>query len=62
MTFGSKPLDNDGDGQRLGGIIFDSGSSYTYFTDKAYGALLSAVSITKLQKTVPSYFKDFVSF
>lgn len=43
MNFGNKPLDNDGDGQKLGGIIFDSGSSYTYFTNKAYGALLSSI-------------------
>jgi hypothetical protein len=46
MNFGNKPLDKDGDGKRLGGIIFDSGSSYTYFTNQAYVAFLSAVSIT----------------
>ena len=46
MNFGNKPLASDGDGQKLGGIIFDNGSSYTYFTNKAYGDLLSAVSIT----------------
>ena len=45
MNFGNKPLASDGDGQKLGGIIFDSGSSYTYFTNKAYGALLSTVSM-----------------
>jgi len=43
MMFGNKPLDKDGDGKKLGRIIFDSGSSYTYFTNQAYGAFLSAV-------------------
>jgi len=45
MMFGKSPLDKDGDGKRLGRIIFDSGSSYTYFTNQPYGAFLSAVSI-----------------
>nr|ABR18371.1 unknown [Picea sitchensis] len=43
MNFGNKPLDKDGDGKKLGGIIFDSGSTYTYFTNQAYGAFLSVV-------------------
>lgn len=43
MNFGNKLLDRDGDGKKLGGIIFDSGSSYTYFTNQAYVAFLSAV-------------------
>ena len=43
MNFGNKPLASDGDGQKLGGIIFDRGRYYTYFTNKSYGALLSAV-------------------
>eukprot|EP00253_Pinus_taeda_P010065 PITA_10065 len=41
--FGNKPLDKDGDRKRVGRIIFDSGSSYTYFTNQAYSAFLSAV-------------------
>jgi len=46
MMFENKPLEKDGDGKRLGRIIFDSGSSYTYFTNQAYSAFLSTVSIT----------------
>ena len=52
MMFGNKPLDNDGDGKRLGRIIFDSGSSYTYFKNQAYSAFLSAVSITNYPSLV----------
>ncbi|XP_057832398.2 aspartyl protease APCB1 isoform X2 [Cryptomeria japonica] len=43
MIFGSKLLAKDGDERRLGGIIFDTGSSYTYFTKQAYDALVAAV-------------------
>ncbi|XP_057832415.2 aspartyl protease APCB1 isoform X1 [Cryptomeria japonica] len=43
MIYGGKPLAKDGDEKSLGGIIFDSGSTYTYFTKKAYGALVSAI-------------------
>lgn len=43
MIIANKPLDKDVYGRRLGEIIFDSGSSYTYFTNQAYAAFLSAV-------------------
>lgn len=43
MILGSKHLAKDGDERRLGGIIFDTGSSYTYFIRQAYDALVSAV-------------------
>ncbi|GLJ25084.1 hypothetical protein SUGI_0479810 [Cryptomeria japonica] len=43
MIFGNKLLAKDGDERRLGGIIFDTGSSYTYFTKQAHDALVSAV-------------------
>ncbi|XP_059077323.1 aspartyl protease APCB1-like isoform X2 [Cryptomeria japonica] len=46
MIFGRKLLAKDGDETSLGGIIFDSGSSYTLFTEKAYGALFSAIKET----------------
>uniref|UniRef100_A0A0D6R4R2 Peptidase A1 domain-containing protein n=1 Tax=Araucaria cunninghamii TaxID=56994 RepID=A0A0D6R4R2_ARACU len=43
MIFGKKLLVKDGDEKRLGGIIFDSGSSYTYFINQSYALVLSAV-------------------
>ncbi|GLJ25071.1 hypothetical protein SUGI_0479640 [Cryptomeria japonica] len=43
MIYDGKPLAKDGDEKSLGDIIFDSGSTYTYFTEKAHGALVSAV-------------------
>lgn len=41
LTYGSSPLGNNR--KSRGGVIFDTGSSYTYFTNEAYGDLLSSV-------------------
>eukprot|EP00252_Welwitschia_mirabilis_P015798 TRINITY_DN3506_c0_g1_i9.p1 TRINITY_DN3506_c0_g1~~TRINITY_DN3506_c0_g1_i9.p1 ORF type:complete len:308 (+),score=47.10 TRINITY_DN3506_c0_g1_i9:474-1397(+) len=43
MSMGNKVLDKGSDGRRLGGIIFDSGSSFTYFANQAYSILLSTI-------------------
>ncbi|GLJ25068.1 hypothetical protein SUGI_0479600 [Cryptomeria japonica] len=43
MIYDGKPFAKDGDEKSLGDIIFDSGSTYTYFTEKAHGALVSTV-------------------
>ncbi|GLJ25069.1 hypothetical protein SUGI_0479620 [Cryptomeria japonica] len=43
MIYGGQPLAKDGDEKSLGGIMFDSGTTYTYFTEKSYGALVPAV-------------------
>eukprot|EP01018_Ginkgo_biloba_P005918 Gb_09760 [translate_table: standard] len=43
LNFGNRPLLSDREGKDLGGVIFDSGSSFTYLTNQAYVALVSAV-------------------
>jgi hypothetical protein len=44
MNFGNKSLDIDG--KNIGGILFYSGRSYTYFTNKSYVDFLLVLSIT----------------
>lgn len=50
MNYGGKELRLGRDGQ--GTVVFDSGSTYTYFTDQAYKALISMVSQT--EQSIPS--------
>ncbi|KAH9308198.1 hypothetical protein KI387_036109, partial [Taxus chinensis] len=56
MLIGNKLLAKSGDEKKLGGMIFDTGSSYTYFTKQAYNSLISAVreSIGKQLEEVAS--------
>lgn len=43
ISYGGKQLSLGGDG--FGSAVFDSGSSYTYFTKEAYNDLVASVSI-----------------
>ncbi|KAI4341496.1 hypothetical protein MLD38_026213 [Melastoma candidum] len=43
MIYGNSPLSLGGDDSDLGRLIFDSGSSYTYFTKEAYFSLLASL-------------------
>lgn len=47
VNYGGKELrlGSTSDGQ--GTVVFDSGSTYTYFTDQAYKSLISMVSQTE---------------
>lgn len=43
MKLGNRPLVADDLKNKLGGVVFDSGSSFTYLTETAYFAFVSAV-------------------
>lgn len=45
LNYGSSPLSLGGQDRRVRGVVFDSGSSYTYFPKEAYSELVSSVSI-----------------
>lgn len=45
MSYGNGMLSLDGENGRVGKVIFDTGSSYTYFPNKAYSQLVTSVSI-----------------
>lgn len=44
MKYGSTPLSLGQQGGEVGRLVFDSGSSYTYFTKEAYSDLVASVS------------------
>ncbi|XP_048226830.1 aspartyl protease APCB1 isoform X2 [Ricinus communis] len=44
LNYGSGPLSLGGQERRVRRIVFDSGSSYTYFTKEAYSELVASVS------------------
>jgi hypothetical protein len=41
MSYGSSQVSLNGQGNRAGRIVFDTGSSYTYFTKEAYDELIA---------------------
>ncbi|KAL5748915.1 hypothetical protein ACOSP7_025955 [Xanthoceras sorbifolium] len=43
MNYGNSPLSLGRQGSRVGQVLFDTGSSYTYFTKQAYSELISAL-------------------
>ncbi|XP_050203427.1 aspartyl protease APCB1 [Mercurialis annua] len=43
LNYGSSPLSLDGQDRRVRNIVFDSGSSYTYFTKEAYSELVASL-------------------
>lgn len=45
MSYGHRKLSFGGQDNGLARVVFDSGSSYTYFTKQAYSDFLVSVSI-----------------
>ncbi|XAR63898.1 Nepenthesin [Bertholletia excelsa] len=43
MSYGNKKLSLDGEDDALGHVVFDSGSSYTYFTKQTYSDLIASL-------------------
>lgn len=43
INYGNRPLSSDGH-SKVGKVVFDSGSSYTYFPKEAYLDLVASVS------------------
>ncbi|KAE8694219.1 Eukaryotic aspartyl protease family protein, putative isoform 2 [Hibiscus syriacus] len=44
INYGSSSLSLGGQDRNIGSVVFDSGSSYTYFTKQAYDELVSSLS------------------
>eukprot|EP01018_Ginkgo_biloba_P038813 Gb_39151 [translate_table: standard] len=58
MNFGNRPLHINGMESSLGGVVFDSGSSFTYLTHQAYIAFVSAVKETLFEKPLEQDLSD----
>ncbi|XP_010549131.1 PREDICTED: aspartyl protease APCB1 [Tarenaya hassleriana] len=43
MSYGSSVLSLDGQNSRVGKVVFDTGSSYTYFPDRTYSELITSL-------------------
>lgn len=52
MSYGNRKLSLGGQDNGLARLVFDSGSSYTYFTKQVYSDLLVAVSILQTSNRI----------
>lgn len=56
MNYGNAMLSLDGENGRVGKVLFDTGSSYTYFPNQAYSQLVTSVS-NQIHKLISTFFR-----